>query len=121
VVAAIEAELSPDTVNVARGHNLIETAGLLSEVSLYIGVDTGITHLAALVGAPTIALFGPTQPTLWRPIGPRVSVLKGNAGRDCCARDHPRDCAGVCMSELSFREVWDAAIAGLANFEPSRS
>ena len=41
----------------------------------YIGNDTGITHLAALLGLPTIALFGPSDPITWHPIGPRVTLL----------------------------------------------
>jgi ADP-heptose:LPS heptosyltransferase len=34
-----------------------------------------MTHLAAACGLPTLALFGPTDPRLWRPRGPRVHVL----------------------------------------------
>jgi ADP-heptose:LPS heptosyltransferase len=43
--------------------------------ALYIGNDTGITHLAAACGAPTLALFGPTSPRVWGPRGPRVEIL----------------------------------------------
>jgi hypothetical protein len=43
--------------------------------ALYIGNDTGITHLAAASGAATLALFGPTPPRVWGPRGPRVEIL----------------------------------------------
>ena len=41
----------------------------------YIGNDSGITHLAAYIGCPTIALFGPTDPRVWGPIGRRVRII----------------------------------------------
>lgn len=41
----------------------------------YLGNDSGVTHLAGLCGAPTVALFGPTDPTVWGPLGPRVEIL----------------------------------------------
>lgn len=51
---------------------------LLREIGrsrLFIGNDSGITHLAAYIGCPTIALFGPTDPRTWGPIGRRVRIL----------------------------------------------
>jgi ADP-heptose:LPS heptosyltransferase len=41
----------------------------------YIGNDSGITHLAAAVETPTIALFGPTDPAVWAPRGANVRVM----------------------------------------------
>ncbi|MGH6683527.1 MAG: glycosyltransferase family 9 protein, partial [Pseudolabrys sp.] len=40
---------------------------LLSKARVYIGPDTSVTHLAAAVGCPTVALFGPTDPRRWGP------------------------------------------------------
>jgi ADP-heptose:LPS heptosyltransferase len=54
---------------------LAVVAGLAAECGLYIGNDSGITHLAAAVGAPVIALFGPTDPALWAPRGANVRVI----------------------------------------------
>ena len=53
---------------------------LLGTASLYIGLDSGLSHLAAMCGTPTIALFKSTSMSQWRPIGPRVSVLKAEKG-----------------------------------------
>lgn len=50
-------------------------AALLSLGQGYAGHDSGVTHLAACLGRPTVAVFGPTDPALWAPRGPRVSVL----------------------------------------------
>lgn len=55
--------------------NLDELADVLEPCGAFIGADTGPTHLAAQLGLPTLALFGPTDPRLWAPIGPRVRVL----------------------------------------------
>jgi heptosyltransferase-2 len=49
---------------------------LLSESPLYVGHDSGITHLAALHGTPTIALFKNSSIHQWRPIGPAVRVIE---------------------------------------------
>ncbi len=55
---------------------LIHVAQHLLQCWCYIGNDSGVTHLAAMLGIPTIALFGPTNPSTWRPIGPDVTVIQ---------------------------------------------
>jgi heptosyltransferase-2 len=42
--------------------------------------DTGVLHLAAAVGVPTVALFGPTDPAEWKPVGEHVRALAGEGG-----------------------------------------
>ncbi len=54
---------------------LQELHDALTGASAYLGNDSGPTHLAAQMGLPTVALFGPTDPTRWTPIGPAVTVL----------------------------------------------
>ncbi len=56
---------------------LIHLAAVLKETTAYLGNDSGITHLAALLGLPTVALFGPTNPALWGPKGPGVRIIYG--------------------------------------------
>ena len=51
-------------------------AAVLSHCSLFIGNDSGITHLAAALGVPTIALFGPTNPCIWGPRGTKVYIAR---------------------------------------------
>jgi len=55
------------------------SAGLLAQCGLFVGNDSGITHLAAAIGAPVIALFGPTDPVLWAPRGGCVRVIAAGA------------------------------------------
>jgi hypothetical protein len=58
-----------------RFDDLYDLACWLARARLYIGNDSGITHLAAAVGTPVLALFGPTtQPAVWAPRGPHVRV-----------------------------------------------
>lgn len=59
--------------------SLSMAAALIAEARLFVGNDSGITHLAAAVGTPTVAVFGPTNAITWRPMGPRVAVA--TAGR----------------------------------------
>jgi ADP-heptose:LPS heptosyltransferase len=54
---------------------LDELATRLAAARLFIGNDSGPTHLAAQLGIPTLALFGPTSPGVWGPVGPACSVL----------------------------------------------
>jgi hypothetical protein len=61
--------------NAVRIEDLYELGIWLSAAGVYIGNDSGITHLAAAVGTPVIALFGPTSPAVWAPRGPRVRAV----------------------------------------------
>ena len=60
-----------------RFENLYDLARWLSSARFYIGNDSGITHLAAAVGAPVVAIFGPTDPAIWAPRGERVTLVSG--------------------------------------------
>ncbi|HSO08251.1 MAG TPA: glycosyltransferase family 9 protein [Pelomicrobium sp.] len=65
-VAAVAREL-PAPLNLAGGLSLPMLGALLSRASLYVGPDTAATHMAAAVGIPTVALFGPSNPVKWGP------------------------------------------------------
>jgi len=58
-------------------------AGWLRGAALYIGNDSGITHLAAATGVPTVAIFGYSNPRIWAPRGPNVRIVQhANAIQD---------------------------------------
>jgi heptosyltransferase III len=67
-------EEDPPLPGSTRIHDLYELAGWLAQARLYIGNDSGITHLAAAVGTPVLAIFGPTNPEIWAPRGRHVRV-----------------------------------------------
>jgi ADP-heptose:LPS heptosyltransferase len=56
---------------------LPQLAALVALARGFVGNDSGPTHLAAAVGCPTLALFGPSDPLVWAPRGARVRVLAG--------------------------------------------
>jgi ADP-heptose:LPS heptosyltransferase len=56
--------------------NLVELWQRVASAALYLGNDSGPGHLAGIIGVPTFCLFGPTDPTVWKPLGPRVHVLR---------------------------------------------
>ncbi len=60
----------------AANRPLPELAALLARCQLFIGHDSGISHLAAAVGVPCVLLFGPTDPDIWAPLHPGVIVLR---------------------------------------------
>jgi ADP-heptose:LPS heptosyltransferase len=65
---------------VVRNPSLRHAFALLSLARAYVGNDSGITHLAARA-TPTLALFGPTDPRVWHPLGARVVTLSAPEGR----------------------------------------
>jgi ADP-heptose:LPS heptosyltransferase len=69
--------LCVDSPIVLRGIDLLTVAGVLAQARLFVGQDSGITHLAGLMGLRTVALFGPTDPARWAPRGAHVTVVQG--------------------------------------------
>ncbi|MBN1490851.1 MAG: glycosyltransferase family 9 protein [Phycisphaerae bacterium] len=70
------------TAPVFAGLELPEAAGLIATADVFVGNDSGTSHLAASLARPSVVLFGPTSPQLWRPLGPSVHVLAGGGGGD---------------------------------------
>ncbi len=56
-------------------------AATLGSARLFVGNDSGVSHLAAAVGAPTLAIFGPTDPLVWTPDGTQVRTVFAPNGR----------------------------------------
>lgn len=72
-------DLSRNSLVLAPPTTPASTARLSARAALFVGVDTGPTHLAAAAGVPTLALFGPTDPDRFGPVGPRTAVLRARA------------------------------------------
>ena len=92
-------EMNPEDYCLVKDESLLSVANLLSQATLYIGHDSGITHLASSLGIPCLALFGPTDPAQWAPRGSNVSVIRG---RSCQCNDwkevqacHPKPCLNM--------------------------
>jgi ADP-heptose:LPS heptosyltransferase len=66
---------APEMLTLQVNAPLLEVARRLRQCRCYLGNDSGITHLAAMLGLPTVALFGPSDPAVWRPPGRLVRVI----------------------------------------------
>ena len=79
-VAQLCAIFPHDRVQCAQNLSLVELAARLQNCALFLGHDSGISHLAAAVGTPSLLLFGPTDPAIWAPANRNVEVLRAQAG-----------------------------------------
>jgi ADP-heptose:LPS heptosyltransferase len=72
--------------SIASEYSLVELADVLAASDIVVSVNTGVMHLAAMLGAPTVSLEGPVALHRWRPLGPRVrsvvSTLPGSGYLD---------------------------------------
>jgi ADP-heptose:LPS heptosyltransferase len=92
-------------------HPLPEIAAILERCSIFVGNDSGITHLAAASGIPVVALFGPTDPQVWGPRGRRVALLRGGAACAPCSRETMQSCSHPrCLEEITVEEVYEAVV-----------
>lgn len=77
-----------------------QAAALLSRAEVYVGNDSGVSHLAGAVGARGVVLFGPTRPQQWRPLGGALSPLQNVSYRT----ERP-DVVGITLEEVAVEEV----------------
>lgn len=105
-------------VRIIAGTSLIESAELFALGSLFIGNDSGATHLAAAAGVPTVAIFGPTILEFgYRPWQSRAKVVQVPAGTlRCrpCGKHGSKKCpigTHECMTRIDVSTVMDAALA----------
>lgn len=86
--------------------NIRELAAFLKQVDLFVSADTGIMHLSAAVGAPLLALFGPTGKKLTGPRGDGVMRLVSSDKNDCILPCYKLDCSdNFCMSSIDVDSV----------------
>lgn len=129
-VASIQKQLPDNTINLTGQVSLAELAYIITQAKLYIGPDTGITHLAAATGTPVIALFGPTNPVKWAPwpflyqkrtnpfhkVGSQtvnnVSLVQGMSESNCVpchleGCDRHRGSRSQCLDTLTLQKIID--------------
>jgi lipopolysaccharide heptosyltransferase I len=100
---------------------IAEPAGLQALVDVLAGArlvvagDTGPAHLAAALGVPTVSLFGPKDPAVLAPVGPRTAAVRAGVRCSPCALRHCPD--PVCMTQLTVDAVEARALALLDDAE----
>jgi heptosyltransferase-2 len=105
-------------VDASDAGNLERTAAILSIGHLLVSNDTGVMHLGAALGVPTVGVFGPASPRHWAPIGERATyVYDTNVPCSPCVNNYhnrmPSRCANVdqsrCLRDVTVESVLTAA------------
>ena len=105
-IGQIQKLMKTKTVNLGGKTSLRELAALYRRAALLVTTDSGPMHLAAAVGTPVIALFGPTDPSRTGPYGPDHRIIRKRLPCSPCFRKQCPD--PRCMTEISVEEVFSA-------------
>lgn len=113
----------------AAGETAVETPARVSELirlidraSIFIGNDSGPSHLAAHCGVPTFTLFGPQLPEWFAPLHPRGTWIEGKPCPYKPCSDYCRFPTPFCLLDVTEEEVWDRLASFLkANDQESQS
>jgi heptosyltransferase-2 len=116
---AVESWLStnaPDTrsrvTDLTGRTSLAELIGVLAKADVVVANDSGAMHVAAALGRPMVAIFGPTDERATRPVGPYEVMTAKTFCRPCHLRDCPID--HRCMKRISADAVFSAVSNQLA-------
>ena len=89
-----------------EGLSILEVASVIEGCRLFVGNDSGISHLAAALGLPTVAIFGPTDPMVWSPRGEEVAVIQRKIDCSPCPKEKFHQCRTFeCVREIGVEEV----------------
>jgi ADP-heptose:LPS heptosyltransferase len=117
VIGRFATEYSGCCVDASALGSIERTIAILKRCELLISNDTGIMHLGAAIGVPTVGLFGPNTPRHWAPVGPRATyVYDTTATCSPCIDNYrnrlPTSCSNViksrCMYDISVDSVLSA-------------
>lgn len=85
---------------------LAELAVLLKTGGGFIGNDSGVSHLSAFLGLPTVAVFGPSDPDIWAPVGRSVEIVKSRCECSPCFDSGTVGCEKIeCFRDISCEDV----------------
>jgi heptosyltransferase-2 len=107
----------PPVVNLVGRTDLAALLGVLVACRLAVSNDSGAMHVAAALGVPVVALFGPTDERVTAPLGPHVVLTNPVWCRPCLLRECPID--HRCLRGLDVERVWPVVAHWLD--EPTRS
>ena len=108
VSTAISAGMRRPPINLTGKTAIADLPALLSQCHLFIGNDSGAMHVAAAVGLPVVAVFGPTDPEGTAPVTPRCSIVQQKPYcSPCLLRRCPTD--HRCMTAITADMVVAAA------------
>ena len=113
-------EAAAKVVDLTGETALRETMGVLTHLSLFVGNDTGVSHIAASVGTPTVTLFGPTPALKWGNTGPHNAVITAPDGCMDSIAVAPVECAALDLLFAGVARLNAAAGTGSGRRAPIR-
>ena len=116
VAAAITDGMRQEPCDLTGQLTFGELGALLERCDLFIGNDTGAMHLAVAVGAPAVAIFGPSDPRTYGPYGENSVALWHDVDCNPCLLRGRWDatCSRFrCIEAVTVEEVWQAVVAFL--------
>jgi heptosyltransferase-2 len=120
VSTTIAAEMRRPPIDLTGKTAIADLPALLSQCQLFIGNDSGAMHVAAAVGLPIIAVFGPTDPFGTAPVTPRCSIVQEKPYcSPCFLRRCPTD--HRCMTAVTADMVEAAAAPWLSSIQVQRA
>jgi heptosyltransferase-3 len=113
VIGPAEQELLPELArSEATVHRPVDSLDLLARLrsaAAYIGNDSGVSHLAAWAGLPSVVIFGPTDPVRWRPRGCSVEIVQPPLDCRPCFETAAENCAAAeCLARITPGNVMEA-------------
>ena len=86
---------------------LEQALSLMHKACGLIGNDSGICHLAAFTGLPTLVVFGPTDPAKWKPIGRSVAIVRSDLDCSPCLEKDKNICDSMkCLRSITPERVY---------------
>lgn len=118
VSAAIQAGLAKPALDLTGKTEIAELPALLSRCHAFLGNDSGAMHVAAAVGLPVVAVFGPTDPFGTAPVTPRATIVQERPYcSPCFLRRCPTD--HRCMTAIAPQRVGESLLCVLAGVSPA--
>ena len=118
----LAAQLGDCALDLSGRTTVAQLAAVLARCDLLVGADSGVLHVASAVGAPTVALFGPTNHRAWAPALPpdKLNIVRSGSACSPCAYTHhglgaPEGCPQrTCMAMITVGQVQAAVELTLA-------
>jgi lipopolysaccharide heptosyltransferase II len=113
LTGAVVNSMKTEPAYVRTDGSLGQLAGILSCCRAVVSPDSGPAHMAGALGVPVVAVFGPTSPDRWAPLGPRVRVVRRELACAPCSNHGGASCPVdtlECMNELEPEEVWKGLV-----------
>ena len=103
------------------GFDLRDAILALAAAAVAVSNDSGLLHVAAALGTPSIGIFGPTSPQLWAPLNPLAAVIETKIALDCrpCHKPECRLGHHRCMRDIPASDVLAATQRALAAVAPA--